>query len=322
MAGYAPRRADAKQASGLTAVVLALGLLLWPQNAMALLASDVRALFERDLKEGDFGRIKIAVDRMVDPSIDAEAQLARIDQMVATIEAMVPPSATSWDKIDAIRRYIYKLGPWNEGLAFSYDHDDPFGLDVRNKLLSDYLQDRRGNCVTMPILFLILGQRLALNMALAMAPLHVFVKFTDDKGVTHNLETTSGAGRARDQHYSDLLPITDAAIENGVFLTQLDPEQSVAVIAAVIVEALIAQESYHDAMAVADILIEHYPAFAYIMIKKATASYHLLRAEFYETYPTPAQVPKDQRPYLAELQRINQKMFRRAETLGWRPVQR
>lgn len=322
MAGYAPRRADAKQAPELTAVVLALGLLLWPQNAMALLASDVRALFDRDLKEGDFGRIKIAVDRMVDPSIDVETQLARIDQMVATIEAMVPPSATSWDKIDAIRRYIYQPGAWNEGRAFSYDHDDPFGLDVRNKLLSDYLQDRRGNCVTMPILFLILGQRLGLDVALAMAPLHVFVKFTDDQGVTHNLETTSGAGRARDQHYRDLLPITDAAIENGVFLTQLDPEQSVAVIAAVVVEALISQGRYQDAMAVADILIEHYPAFAYIMIKKATASYHLLRTEFYEAYPTAAQVPRDQRPYLAELQRINQNMFRRAEALGWRSVQR
>ncbi len=44
--------------------------------------------------------------------------------------------------------------------------------------------------------------------------------------------------------------------------TRGDAEQSVAVIAAVIVEELIAEGRYHDAMAVADILIEHYPRHA------------------------------------------------------------
>ena len=290
--------------------------------AMADIRSDVRELFTRNMNTLDFARVKIEVDRMIDPSIDANAQLAQIDQMVATIRTMLPPNATSWDKVETIRRYIYQPGSWNNGRAFSYDHDDPYGLDVRNKLLSDYIRDRRGNCITMPFLFIILGQRLGLDVTPAMAPLHVFVKFTDDQGMTYNLETTSGAGPARNQHYRDLLPITDTAVSNGVFLTPLDAEQSVAVIAAIVVEELIAQERYHDAMAVADILIEHYPMFAYIMVKKATASYHLLRTEFHEKYPTAQDVPEDQRPYLAYLQRVNQDMFERAESLGWRPLQR
>ncbi len=95
-----------------------------------------------------------------------------------------------------------------------------------------------------------------------------------------------------------------------------------AVIAAITVEHLIAQKRYHDAMAVADILLEHYPMFAYIMVKKATASYHLLRTEFHEKYPNAADIPKAERPYLAYLQSINQTMFEKAEALGWRPVRR
>jgi len=221
-----------------------------------------------------------------------------------------------------LQRYIYQPGPWNGDNAFSYDHDDPYGLNVRNKLLSDYIQDSRGNCITMPFLFIILGQRLGLDVVPAMVPLHVSVKFTDDAGKTWNLEATSGAGAARDQHYRDLLPITDEAVANGVFLTPLTNEQSVAVIAAVVVEELIAEGRYHDAMAVADTLIEHYPMFAYIMVKKATAAYHLLRTEFHEKYPTAQDVPEDQRPYLAYLQRVNQGMFDRAESLGWRALQR
>jgi regulator of sirC expression with transglutaminase-like and TPR domain len=284
--------------------------------------TDVSELFTRDMTNLDFARIKIEVDRMIDPSINIDVQLAQIGQMVATIEAMLPANANSWDKVEAIRCYIYQAGAWNNGRAFSYDHDDPYGLDVRNKLLSDYIQDRRGNCITMPFLFIILGQRLGLDVTPSIAPLHVFVKFTDDQGVTHNLETTSGAGRARDSHYRKILPITDAAVTNGVFLTPLDGEQSIAVIAAIVVEQLIQKKRYHDAMAVADILLDHYPMFAYIMVKKGTAAYHLLRSEFHEKYPDVQDVPEDQRPYLAYLQRVNQGAFNKAESLGWRPLKR
>lgn len=290
--------------------------------AHADVRSDVRELFSRDMATLDLARVKIEVDRMIDPSINVETQLAQIDQMVATIESMLPQNADSWTKIEAIRRYIYEPGPWNGNRAFSYDHDDPYGLDVQNKLLSDYIQDRRGNCITMPFLFIILGQRLGLDVTPAMAPLHVFVKFTDDQGITHNLETTSGAGRARDQHYRDLLPITDEAVANGVFLTPLTTEQAVAVIAVVIVEDLMAQDRHHDAMAVADIVLDHYPNFAYAMVKKGTAAYRLLQSEFYANYPTAEDVPEDQRPYLAYLQRVNQSTFDTAETLGWRQLQR
>ncbi|WP_299042130.1 transglutaminase family protein [uncultured Tateyamaria sp.] len=304
-------------------IVLSVSLVwVFASSAFADIRADVRELFTHNMDALDFARVKIEVDRMIDSSIDVEAQLVQIDDMVAAIRAMLPRNADSWTKVEAIRRYIYQPGPWNDGRAFSYDHDDPYGLDVRNKLLSDYIQDRRGNCITMPFLFVILGQRLGLDVTPAMAPLHVFVKFTVDQGVTHNLETTSGAGRARDQHYRELLPITDAAIANGVFLAPLNAEQSVAVIAAVVVEELIEQERYHDAIAVAEILIEHYPMFAYIMVKKATASYHLLRTEFHEKYPNVQDVPEDQRPYLAYLQRVNQGSFQQAESLGWRPLQR
>lgn len=283
---------------------------------------DLRDLFTQDMATLDLARVKIEVDHMIDPSINVEAQLDQIDQMVTRIEDMLPPNADSWAKIDVIRQYIYQPGPWNNNRAYSYDHDDPYGLDVQNKLLSDYIRDRRGNCITMPFLFVILGQRLGLDVTPAMAPLHVFVKFTDDQGVTHNLETTSGAGRARDQHYRDLLPITDEAIANGVFLTPLTTEQTIAVIAVVVVEDLMAQDRHHDAMAVADIVLDHYPNFAYAMVKKGTAAYRLLESEFYENYQTAQDVPEDQRPYLAYLQRVNQNTFDTAETLGWRQLQR
>lgn len=72
--------------------------------------ADVSELFARDTVTFNFAHVKIEVDHMIDPSMDLEAQLAQIEQMVATIRTMLPPNATSWDKVEAIRRYIYQAG--------------------------------------------------------------------------------------------------------------------------------------------------------------------------------------------------------------------
>ncbi|WP_193747626.1 transglutaminase family protein [Leisingera sp. ANG-M7] len=274
------------------------------------------------MQTADLARVKLEVDRIIDPSIDVEAQLAGINRMAAEVQAMLPHNADAWAKVEVLRRYIYEPGPWNTQRAFAYDHDDPYGRDVRNKLLGDYLQDRRGNCITMPFLFIILGQRLGLEMAPALAPLHVLVKFTDDQGVMHNLEATSGAGRARDQHYRDLLPISDQALANGLYLAPLDAEQSMAVIAAVVLDGLMARGAYREAMAVADVLLENHPQFAYALVKKGTAAYRILEAEFYSKFPRSGDVPEDQRAELIWLQRVNRDAFQKAEALGWKALTR
>lgn len=299
-----------------------IALFLTTSIATADIRQSVQNLFDHDMATLDIARVKIEVDRLLDPSIDMDEQLAQIDEMVSTIKQMLPRKADSWAKVEAIRRYIYQPGPWNGNRAFRYDHDDPYGLNLQNKLLSDYMDDRLGNCITMPFLFIILGQRLGLDVTASVAPLHVFVKFTDDDGMTHNLEATSGAGRARDAHYRRLLPITDAAVANGVFLKSLSREEIVTVIATVLLEDLINRKRYHDAMAVADILLTHYPNYAYVMVKKGTAAYYLLKTNFYDNYADANDVPGDQRPYLAYLQRINQNSFDRADNLGWKEFKR
>lgn len=79
-------------------------LLFATSIALADIRADVRELFNRDMDRLDFARVKIEVDRMIDPRIDVDAQLAQIDQLVATIRTMLPPNASSWDKVETIRR--------------------------------------------------------------------------------------------------------------------------------------------------------------------------------------------------------------------------
>src|SRR6266571_525499 len=144
-----------------------------------------------------------------DPEIDfAKAKLA-----FETVTRMAGPSPSNRAKLTAIRRYIYESGDWNDRRPFQYDMTDPKGQKLSNRLLASYLDTRRGNCITMPILFLILADRMHLPVALSRAPLHFFIKYIDDVTVqTVNLETTSGGYPARDSWIREQMPMTYQAI--------------------------------------------------------------------------------------------------------------
>jgi regulator of sirC expression with transglutaminase-like and TPR domain len=305
---------------------LALALLASPlavpfaSPACADVRDELRAILAQDPATVDLARAKLELDRLVDPGVDVEAELARIDAMAAAVRAMLPlgSEADAWAKVEALRRFIYEPGPWNEGQAFAYDMADPLGQEPANRRLADYLADRQGNCVTMPILFVVLGQRLGLDVTLAQAPLHLLVKLTDDEGQVWNLEATSGALPARDAYYRERLPITDRAVEAGLYLRPLGQEEAVAVMAEVVLGDLIEHSRYMDAMAAADLMAEHAPLDAYAVLKKGHAAALMIQGEL-ERYGGPDAVPEDAIPLLNYLGRVNADAFAQAEAMGWVP---
>jgi regulator of sirC expression with transglutaminase-like and TPR domain len=145
----------------------------------------------------DFAEAKLAVDALLDPSTDIAAVRRQIMEWERKARANIPANATVRDTFDALVRTLYEPGHWNDFRPFSYDLDDPLGRKPETKRLATYLASRKGNCVSMPILFVILGQRLGLPVTLALAPRHVLVKFKDE---THqawrNFEATHGAFKA------------------------------------------------------------------------------------------------------------------------------
>jgi regulator of sirC expression with transglutaminase-like and TPR domain len=239
--------------------------------------------------------------------------------MTTNLEEMIPPNADAWAKEDVLRRFLYESGPWNDNRPFAYDMTDPYGKKPENKLLADYLADRQGNCVTMPLLMIILGQRIGLDITAASAPLHVLVKFRDDDGKLWNLEATSGGSPARDQHYRDLLPISDRSLETGIYLKPLTKEETVALMVEVVMEDQITKGHYMDAMAVADIALDHYPLFVQAMVRRGSAAYLIIEQDFKTKYPTLEAIPEAERPRLDYLLEVNKTMFDKADNLGWQP---
>ncbi|MDR6821157.1 regulator of sirC expression with transglutaminase-like and TPR domain [Neorhizobium sp. 2083] len=284
-------------------------------------ASDLAGATANSLFHGtpDLLEVKLAVDQIVDPTTDPASSRATIDQMTADVLRMVGKNAASTEKLSALRRFLYESGEWNEHRPFVYDLSDPLGENPANRLLQRYLDTRQGNCITMPILLLALGQRLGLDMALAQAPLHVFVKYTDDAGSTWNLEATSGGGFTRDLWYRQKLPMSDAAVANGTYLRALTHDEAVALMASFLVEHHLAEGQFQAAISTADVILQHYPDFAYLLVKKGSAYGALLRSELAGKYTRASDIPADVKAKADRLYQENLTAFAKAEALGWRP---
>lgn len=268
----------------------------------------------------DLARAKLAIDRMIDPSIEVESTLTQLDKMAQEIKAMLPANASSRLTLDALRYHIYQPTAWNQGRPFQYDLDDPYGRNVRNKLMPTYLATRKGNCVSMPLLFIILGQKLGLDVTASLAPNHVFVQWRDTDGKLYNLETTSGAGFTRDLWMRQQFSMTDEALKSGIYMRPLSKKETVAVMAGTLLEFYGQQGRQEPLRALAVLLQQYSPRDVSFMLHQHAALLGIRHQEFVRRYPTPRDIPEDKRARFIELESQVKALYDRAFALGWRPL--
>jgi regulator of sirC expression with transglutaminase-like and TPR domain len=238
--------------------------------------------------------------------------------MVAEIKKMPGFGTSSTASMLALKRYIYEPGEWNNFQFYQYDLDDPLGTKLSNKLLPRYLESKKGNCVTMPFLFVILGQRLGIDVTAATAPLHVLVKFKDETGTSYNLETTSGANPARDVWYREQMPMTDESIAKGVYLRPLTKKETVAIMVNTLAEHYFEQGEFEKAITISNLTLEYYPRDVEAMVRKGSAYYRLLGKYYLEKYRSPDEIPDRAKGHYQYLSQSNLQWFAKAEALGWR----
>ncbi len=278
----------------------------------------LRVLLSQPASTIDLARAKLTIDKMIDPGIDIPAEMARIDGMVVALRKMVPLVASNRVKLEALRRFIYTPGAWNQGRAFSYDLTDPLGRTLRNKLLPTYLDTRKGNCVSMPVLFVILGTRLGLDLRLATAPEHLFVKYRDASGALFNLEATSGGGFARDVWIRKQMPMTDLAIENGIYMRPLSKREAVVVMAGVLLTHYRIEGLADARIELARLLQNVDPRDVRSMLSLRDAYLYMRNTEFVARYPNPNAIPSAERRRFRELEQQVIHWERKARGLGWK----
>ncbi|WP_455584675.1 hypothetical protein [Bacteroides sp.] len=99
--------------------------------------------------------------------------------------------------------------------------------DFTSHFVTTLLATNVGQCHSMPLLYLVLAERLGAKAYLSLAPQHSFVKIQDDNGAWYNLELTCRSILS-DYHYMNSSYIKSEAIRNKLYMTPLSKKETVA----------------------------------------------------------------------------------------------
>lgn len=96
-----------------------------------------------------------------------------------------------------------------------------------NHFVTTLLATNIGQCYSMPLLYLIMAERMGAKAYLSLAPHHSFVKIQDDKGAWYNLELTCRSVLS-DYHYLNSSYIKSEAIRNKLYMNPLSRKETIA----------------------------------------------------------------------------------------------
>jgi len=97
-------------------------------------------------------------------------------------------------------------------------------IDPNSLFLHTVLDERRGYCLSLSILYLSIAERLDLPIYGVVVPGHFFVRF-DDGYTRFNIETTSNGGVAPDEHYRNKFKVPEDN-GDGIYLKNLSKIQT------------------------------------------------------------------------------------------------
>jgi len=90
----------------------------------------------------------------------------------------------------------FKAGPGQPSITvapFKYDFSDIRGdTDYAKMFVSKAIATGKGQCHSLPLLYLLIAEKLGAKAYLSLAPQHSFVQFVDDAGRVNNFECTNG----------------------------------------------------------------------------------------------------------------------------------
>lgn len=160
----------------------------------------------------DIGIASLIISKDIFPDLDVNAYSAKIDNMVSSARNLTKGSTDPDYRIRALNTYLFKV----EGIQ--YDFADPYGKNIKNRYINGILDGKKGNCVSMPILYLAVAQRLGYPVYAVGAPDHLFLRYLDPNFREQNIEVTGGGGYVSNEKYIIDFQISEKGIKSGSYL--------------------------------------------------------------------------------------------------------
>ncbi len=179
-------------------------------------------------EEIDLGLAVLLLAKEVYPDIDINNYLNLLDRMAYTVHKISGGSNDPDIRIGSMNTFLYRKGRWNSGWTFEYDPVDSLAQELRNKFLNKYLDAHIGSCVTMPMLHIVLAQRLGWPIYAVCSPKHFFCRYIAPGFEESNIDATVSGGFINDARYIREDPIPQKALDNGVYMRTLSHKEYLA----------------------------------------------------------------------------------------------
>ncbi|WP_411030425.1 hypothetical protein [Spongiimicrobium sp. 3-5] len=112
-----------------------------------------------------------------------------------------------------------------EHLPFEYDFDDFWGKKDWSKMfVHKLLHTGKGQCNSLPRLYLILAEEIGAVAHLALSPNHSYIKFQNDTGMWHNIELTNNM-LTSDAFILNSGYVKVEAIQNKIFMHSMNDQE-------------------------------------------------------------------------------------------------
>lgn len=207
-------------------------------------------------------------------------------------------------------------------IPFSYDKEDFWGEnDWRKMHVTKLIEQRTGNCHSLPILYKIIANELGVQSWLSLAPNHTYIKQWSESLGWYNTELTTGTFPF-DANLKAYSYIKTEAIADGVYMDTLSVKEEIAYVLTDLVQGFVKKTGTSKiplAQEWIETAIEYFPNYPNALILKA----EMLKALYEEKMKTASakqfqDIWKD--PNAKEQFTLLEKEFLKVHDLGYRKM--
>ncbi|MBU8895430.1 transglutaminase-like domain-containing protein [Corallococcus sp. M34] len=178
----------------------------------------VRALLSLPEDRLNIGDAALRLGTFVDADTDVVEGRRRIDLLAGQVRTLVGSRTDPDYRIRAINQVLFREN------GFTYDKDDPMGRRLDASSLWRLLATKKGNCVSLPVLWFVVAERLDYPVAIVEAPQHFFLRYQEGS-YRSNIEATSGGGEASDERIIQDLEVPSEAVSSGAMMRSLSKRE-------------------------------------------------------------------------------------------------
>jgi len=177
----------------------------------------------------DIGIAALTFAKEVYPDLDIKKYSAKINSIAKEAKAFAEENAGGKNKISdpeykklVLNTYLYRE------YKLQYDLSDPYAQKPQNRFIKGILDTKKGSCVTMPMLYIAVAQRMGYPVYPVNTPDHNFLRYVDARLKKQNIEATSNGGYSPDGVLIKDLEVSEAGVKSGAYMKTLTYRQYLA----------------------------------------------------------------------------------------------